>query len=371
MKKLYTLGATAVAAGLVLAGCATSSGSGESLKVDAAPAYSLDATQDELVVAVSPARQTLQMAGSTGMLLGAGISAISDSKHRRAIEEVLQGYDAGEVFESHLATELEGAVQNLKQVSAMGSTAGYTTMQEAEDDRFAGLEKSGYDSIMDLKLTYGLFGYEGTLITKIDGRLRDVPAAHRQWTNSFVVSSAPILADDRLTDPTGQLGANYTSPRFMVANDAIKQWTGDGGVTLRSRFEEAVDGVTAALLMDLDLGESANGAYYLAKNEMNRKNFEEAEAYFNKAIALDANNVDAKNGLSVNLAHAKRLDEAVAKAKEIVAATPDYGPAHYNLAWWYAVEMKDAASAKPHYEKALAAGLGSSKKIDKVLKKAS
>ncbi len=369
MKSIYTLGVTAFASGLILAGCATSSGSGESLQTVSAPAYSLDATSDELVVAVSPARQTLQIAGSTGFLIGAGISAISDSKHRRAIEEVLQDYDAGDVFNAHLSEALEGAIPNLKEVSPMGSTAGYNTIQEAEEDRLSGLEKSGYDSIMDLKLTYGLFGFEGTLITKIGGKLEDVPAGRRQWKNTFVVSSAPILADDRLTDPTGQLGANYTSPRFMVADDAIKQWTGDGGAILRTRFEEAVEGVTAALLMDLGLGESAEGAYYLAKNDMNRKDFDAAEANFRKALALDPAMTDAKNGLAVNLAHDKRLDEAIALAEEIAAATPDYAPARYNLAWWYAVEKKDADAARPHYEAAVTAGMGTSKKIDKALKK--
>ena len=46
-------------------------------------------------------------------------------------------------------------------------------------------------------------------------------------------------------------------------------------------------------------------------------------------------------------------------------SNPDYGPAWYKLAWWYAVKKKDSDTAKPYYEKALELGMPEHKKIEK------
>jgi tetratricopeptide (TPR) repeat protein len=332
-----------------------------------APAWSLDATSSEMIVSVSPARQTLQILGSTGAVLGTGISAIANDRHRRAIEEVLQGYDAGTVFAQRLQERLEAARPGIQKVSAMGSTAGYKTVQEAQQARFEGLAKAGHDAVLDLKITYGLFGYEGTLIAKIEALLKKVPGGHTVWKGAYVVSSESILANDRLSDPTNSLAPNFSSPRLAAEDDAISQWTGDGGRELRARFEEAVDGAVGALLSDLGLIEDSNGAYFLARNLMNRKKFDDAAKWYARALALDPENVEAKNGQSVNLAHAKKVDEAIAAAKAIVEARPDYGPALFNLAWWLALDKKEAAAAKPYYTRAIAAGIPPVKKLNKEL----
>jgi len=84
-------------------------------------------------------------------------------------------------------------------------------------------------------------------------------------------------------------------------------------------------------------------------------------------LALDLSYIAAKNGLAVAMAHAKKTDEAIALANEIVQAEAEYAPAHYNLAWWYALDKNDAAAARPHYAKALELGLAGHKKLDKAL----
>lgn len=340
----------------------------DAIKAAKAPAWSLRANQREMIVAVSPARQTLQILGSTGAVLGTSISAIADDKYRRQVEEVLQGYDAGAVFEERLAKRLQEAVAGeLKRVNGLESTAGYPDVRTAEKARFESLGKDGRDLLLDLKMTYGLFGFEGTLIAKLEGDLHKIPSGHRVWDDVLVVSSEPILASDRLTDPTKMLSANFSSPRLSVEEDAIAQWTGDGGAELRKRFEEAVDGVVSAMLTDLGLVSESSGAYFLGQVAMNRKKFDVANTWFDKALAIDASNIDAKNGKSVNLAHADEVEKAITIAEEIVAAQPDYAPAQFNLAWWYATKLKDAEKARPHYEKAQALGMSKEKKIDKVL----
>lgn len=340
----------------------------ETIKASKAAAWSLRSNQSEMIVAVSPARQTLQILGSTGTIIGTGISAIADEKYGKQVQEALAGYDAGAVFEQRLTQRLQEAIGgNLKQVNGLGSTAGYQGVRDAEKARYASLGKEGHDLILDLKMTYGLFGFEGTLITKIDGDLFETPSGHRVWDDVLVVTSEPILASDRLTDPTKMLSANFSSPRLSVEEGAISQWTGDGGKELRARFEEAVDGVVSALLTDLGLASESRGHYFLGQVAMNRKKFDQASEHFTKALELDPANIDARNGLSVNWAHAKDADKAIAIAEKIAADQPEFGPAQYNLAWWYATEKKDAAKARPHYEAAIKLGYPKEKKVEKVL----
>jgi len=334
------------------------------------PAWSLRTSQSEMIVAVSPARQTLQIAGSSGVLIGAGISAIANAKHRKAVMEALQGYDAGLVFEKRLHTRIREVMgANIERVAPLGSTAGYSSVRDAESARYAALARNGTDLLLDLKMTYGLFGYEGTLVAKLEGGLLDIPAGRAVWRNALVVSSEPILASNKLSDPTKRLGANLSSPRLTIEQDAISQWTQDGGAVMRQRFEAAVGGVVSALLVDLGLVKEAEGAYYLGKQALNQKKFDKAEQHFRDALALDPGYTDAKNGLSVKQAHSKDLDQAIASAQAIVASSPEYGPAYFNLAWWHAVEKNDLRAAKPYYNRALLLGMPAEKKIDKLLAK--
>lgn len=354
---------------VTVAGCATvREGRPATLREAQAPVWSLTATDDEMIVAVSPVRQSVQIIGSSVAVLGAGVDAMVNSKYREAVREALQGYDAGAVFEERLAKRLgEALPRGIERTSALTSTAGLQSKKEANDARYEGIAKRGRDEVLDLTMTYGLFGYEGLLVAKLDGRLLLVPEGRELWDNSIVVSTEPILASDPLADPTKQMGPNLSNPRFTVEEDAIKQWTGDGGKIIRKRFETAVDGAVSALLCDLGLAQEAPGEYYLGKLAMNRKKFVEADTHFKKAIALDPAMLDAENGQAVNLSHNKQVDNAIEIERKLTERAPDYGPAWFNLAWWYSVDKKDAKSAKPYYEKALKLGMPQEKKIEKAL----
>ncbi|MBI2431284.1 MAG: tetratricopeptide repeat protein [Candidatus Hydrogenedentes bacterium] len=333
------------------------------------PAWSLDTRQKEMIVSVSPARQTLQIAGTTGILLGAGISAISNAKHRKAVEEILNGYDAGSIFQEHVETRLQETFgPALERVDPPDPPIRHEDRRAYARDRLRAISHQGHDILLDLEMTYGLFGFEGTLVAKLVGVLRDLAQGEALWEKTLVVSSEDILASDRLTDPTKRMMPNMRSPRLTVEEGAIEQWTSDGGVILKQRMNEAIEGVVAALVTDLGLAQDPKGHYYLGRLVMNRKNFEEAHQLYQEALKLAPDMTAAKNGMSVNLAHNGQLDEAIALAQELTQSAPEYGPAWYNLAWWHAVERNDLAAAGPYYEKALALGMPPEKDIEKKLK---
>ncbi len=340
----------------------------EAVKTAQSIGWSMDEDHSEMVVAVSPVRQTLQIAGSAGTLLGASISAIANEKYRKAIEETLDGYDGAAVFRERLEQRLSAALgERAKRVSPMGSTAGANNVRDVQKERLARLAEAGQDLVLDLNVEYGLFGYQGLLVAKLDAKLYDTDSTHKVWSDSLLASAEYILATDKLKEPTQQLMPNLADPRFSIAEDAIAQWTGDGGATFRSRFEAAADGCISALLMELGLEENAQGAHYLGRVYLMRKEFEAAEAYFKIALKLDAGHLPAKNGLSVTLYHAERIDEAIALAKEIVAADPEFGPAQYNLAWWLGVEKGDTEAARAYFEKAKSSGIPIEKKLAKAM----
>ncbi len=370
MKKLTIFAGLSIVITGLLTGCVTTGGDALALKEAESVAYSLRATNEEMIVAVSPARQTLQIAGSAGTLLGTTISAVANARHREAIEGALEGYDPKAVFAEHLLKRLHETLgEDLEEVAAMTTFAGYPNRRAAEDARFEGLGRQDYDMVLDLAMTYGLFGFEGTLIAKLESEANELPSGRVVWRRTLVASSEEILASDRLTDPTNIMKPNFTSPRLTVEEGAIEKWTGNGGQLLRARYEESVKGVVSALLTDMELADEAIGHYYLGWDAMNRKDFEEAEAHFRKALALDPDFVRAKNGLAVNLAHDRKMDEAIALARKLTEEQADYGPAYYNLAWWHAVELDNPGAARPFYEKALELGMPSEKKIDKALGK--
>ncbi len=372
MRSLLVSVCAAIMVLALMAGCATTPPKeAPKLGTSAAPAWSLRSPQDGMIVAVSPARQTLQIAGSAGTLLGAGISAIQDAKHRRAVEEVLEGYDTGAVFDQRVAARFGEVVgERLHRVPPLGSIAGYNSVQQAEEDRYRGLSRKGHDLVLDLRMTYGIFGFEGTLIAKLKGEMLWLPSTKTLWRDGVMVSTAPLLAGDKLTDPTDRLTPNIMSPRLSVEENATEKWTADGGALLRKRFETAVDGAVSAVLTDLGVVDEPLGNYCLARHLMNKKRFGQAETHYRKAMAQDPTMIDAKSGLAVNLAHDKRLDEAIALANEVVRDAPDYGPAYLNLAWWHAIDRKDADTARSFYKKAQALGMPADKKIEKALKKA-
>ncbi|MBI1317715.1 MAG: tetratricopeptide repeat protein [Candidatus Hydrogenedens sp.] len=339
----------------------------ERLKSAEQIAWTLDSERTEMTISVSPARQTLQIAGSAGLLIGSSISAIQNEKYRKAIEEVLVDYDCSQVFRDKLAGRLDEVLESkLVAANPMGSTAGYNNVQDAKKDRYKGLRADGSDILIDFKMDYGLYGYEGLLVTKLEARVYSLAKGRLEWKETVVASAQDVLANDKLSDPTNSMMPSF-STRLSASEDAISQWTGDGGVLFRGRYEAAVDGCISAMLNAMGLTNEPLGDRYLGMLYLMQKDFDDATAAFQRVLAAEPENISAMNGLSVVYGHDKKVDEAIALATKITEMAPDFGPAEFNLAWWYADEKEDGALAKPHYEKALALGMPEDKKIQKAI----
>ncbi|GMW02525.1 MAG: hypothetical protein AMXMBFR84_36610 [Candidatus Hydrogenedentota bacterium] len=359
--------------GLILAaGCATTPDVPPSLSNAAKPAWSVKATPSDMIVAVSPAGKTLKVAGTTGLVLGSGADAVVNAVYRDRIHDALKDYKPAEAFEKILSERLDAAVTSeLKSVAPLGSTAGFQSRQDVIDVRYEDLAKDDYDLVLDLVTQYGIYGPSGILAVRLDGKLVQLPGIDTVWSDTLVVTNDLVLADTDLGDPTSRQGINVTSPQFTVDDEAVNRWTAEGGKILRERFESAVQDSASTLLYALGLEQSATGAYHMGKLAMNRKKFEEASVHFKKAISLASDSADATNAYAVALSHNKQVDDAIRMCSELVSAQSEYGPAHYNLAWWYATEKKNASNAKIHYDKARSLGMPENEKIEKAINKGS
>lgn len=352
-------------------GCATSShraGSGL-FQAAAAPVWSVKHTPRELVVSVSPVRRTLQIGGTYPAFLGAGIDIFQNEPYRRALRELTEGYDPGEAFESRLRAGLNAAIAPAPdQVAPLGSPAPYASVRDAQLARLERLAKEGADAVLDLRISYGVYGSSGLLVAKINGTLNEARGGRRLWRDHLAVSLDPVLGTVSLEDPTHRMFANFSSPGFKVKDDAITEWTEDAGETFRSDYEQTVDAAVEALLCDLGLRETSEGYYHLGKSALMHKRFADADAHFRKALTLDDDNRDARNGLVVSLGRNGQTDAALVLAERLVADEPAFGPGWLNLAWLHAIKNKDPELAAEPYRRAQALGMPRSKRIERKIK---
>lgn len=362
---------SAITAALALGGCAMTKNAGPALPDAQSPALSVYTGQEGMSVWVSPVRQTMQIAGSYGAALGSAVSAVADSIYQSRVNAALGDYDARGIFEARLQERLTEALgKEPALVDHLRTTAGHANARDAAAARYGGLAIRGHDQVLDASLGYGIYGYAGEMVVNLDARLTDTGTGKPVYRRRLLVATGELLASDRLQDPTNRVKPNITSPRFAIKDDAIEQWTANNGAFLKATFEQAVEGVVSAALVDLGLADEPLGHHYLGRLALMRKDFDIAEDHFRRACAQDPALIPAWDGLALTLAHSRRLDEAMDIALQIAEQHPDHAPAHYNLAWWHAVEMKDAAAAKPHYDRALALGMAPHRSIDRAMKKA-
>ena len=358
-----------LACGLVIGGCATTSTPAppETLKNAAKPAWSFHTPHEDIVVAVSPAGKTMRLAGSTGLLLGAGVDATVNAKYRRQVEELLGDLDTNALFEARVQQRLEEAVgAQLVRVSPQTSTAGFSHKRDAQAAFYEQLAKNGHDLYLRTSVQQGLYGPQAMLVAKLRYDVLQLPTGRNVTGDNILIKGAPVLASDSLGDPTSGVKPDF-SAGLSVDGDAMDQWSAAGDNALKDNLVLLADGLASALLCDLGLADEAMGHYYLGLTAMYGKDFLVAEEHLGRALALDPSSLDALNARAVNMAHNGQVDDAIAAAEELLAHRPDFGPAAYNVAWWLAIGQENGAAARPYYEKALALGMPRNKKIEKSL----
>jgi len=331
----------------------------QAVSESSAPAWSYNALPDEMVVALSPAGDTLRWGGSIGTVVGQGVDMAQNAKYRDRIDNALGGFDSGAAFEEVLQAHLEhGFNMTLQRVRPLTSMAGHPSRRAAREAHYDGIAKDA-DLLLEVQSTHGVFSPEVIVAASVSAQLLALPGPDTLWKMDIAASPLPVLATMPLTDPTNTLSILPSfNPRLLPEEEKLDAiLAGDMGKPLEAQFREIFANISSALLCDMGLAEDAEGFFVLGKNAMNRKRFAKAQEHFEKALQLEPGHLGARNAMAVNRYHSDDLDGAITEAEAIVAHSPGFAPAHFNLAYWLGVEQGDAAAAKPHYDEALDAGL--------------
>jgi tetratricopeptide (TPR) repeat protein len=334
------------------------------------PAWSIKGERQDLKVSVSPAGRTLSVTPYVGEALGISVDYLVNEHYREAIRQALGDYDLAGFVRSCLEKRLKAfAPQGLREVNPLVSTAGYSNERDAEKARLQGLRDSGVDLLLDLKVTYGIYGTRFAVRFDIEGKLLDLANRRRLWMDGIPGVAEPFMADIKFEHSLLKYVAYVHTPRFAANEDAMKRLTGNDAALLKADFEKAVEGGISAVLCDMGLVDEPMGEYFLGRKAFQKKRYADAQEHFVRALNLDPGLHDAASDLSVTYARFGATDEAIGMAGKILAKTPDYAPAAFNLAWWNAFDRKNAAEARRYYDKALAEGVLPSKKLERALRK--
>jgi len=359
----------ALAAAATLTGCVTTVGNGgEALHQASHPAWSLKLSPPHLVVAVSPVRQTLQIAGSMATVLGAGITAVQNAVYKGQIQDALGDYDTARILEARAGETLAAALDGKgTRVEPFDAHVEGMTVREAAQARWRKLAKAGYDAALDVIATHGIYDVGGELVVRLHAELHAVPSGKLLWKDTLTFRGGDALAFRSLKDPTQHFLPNFLSPRLTAKEGAVSQWTDDHGARLKKAFEQAMTASLAGLRMSLGGEETADGLFGQGNSLMYRKDFAEAGARLEKARRLAPERLDIASTEAVNLGMNRQTDDAIALSEKLLAADPNNAAAHMNIAWWYWKEKNQPGVARNHYEAARRLGMAPVKKLEKAL----
>ena len=355
---------------LALSGCATTGGeAGEMLGKSPNPAWSLRQSPPHLVVAVSPVRQTLQIAGSIGTVIGAGVTAVQNAGYRNELEQALGEYDTVGLVDAGVADMLSRRLDGKAvRVTVLDRHAAEgRNPREAAQERYRQLAKAGHEQVLDISASHGIYGVYGDLVVRIRAELRSLPSGQVLWKETITAHGDEPAAWRSLADPTERMLPNITNPRLTSKDNAVSQWTENNGARFKAAFEGALHNCLAALDMRLGGPETADGLFALGSARVYDKKFAEAHAFLEKARRLAPERADIANVLAVNLAHHKQVDDAIAVEEALLGVADENGPAHMNLAWWYAMDKKEMDRSRSHYEKARSLGMEPIRRLEREL----
>jgi tetratricopeptide (TPR) repeat protein len=331
-------------------------------------AYSVDGARDTFAVDASRAGRTLRLIPRVGTVTAILVDEMVDDPFRVAVREALGDYDPGQVFTQHLEDRLQEEVPGeVSQVSPLTSTAGFHSRRDAQEARFANIAERGIDLLLEVDAEYGLYDPTFQLHLNLRAVLRQMPKGSALYRDVVSVTDGPLLANAEFTNLFSERLKGLTDPTFGVAEENLQQLIEDDAEPLKADFERAVDAAVAALLTDLGVDASGIGYYHLGRTAFADKDFEEAEELFRKALSMGDPSPHTMNDLSVAIAWQDRTDEAVKMGKELIAEYPGYGPAAFNLAYWYGVELEDYEAAKPYYLRAVSMGMPKIRALERKL----
>ncbi len=336
-------------------------------------AMAIDLYPDEFVVAVSPVRQTLQIVHSTARLAGALVSEVQNERFRKRLEEVVGELKVPGEFKQRYLDALRARIgEKVEEVLPMGSSAKYRNEHEARLARIQSLKKKGYDVLIDVKLTCGIYGPEGEMFFRLGGVITDLREEKIVWRGEVVVSSE--CKEMKITSPFktyfNPFKSNYLSPRLTIANNALSRWTDNDGKNYFEFKKEGIDLAISAFFTGIGLEESAKGWLGLGISEMYKRKWKRALEYFDKCVSLEPDNIVAQNARVIALYKTEKIDEAVELGEKIVgkSSIPEVRYVFYNLSYIYARKKKELAKAEEYYQKYIQLGGKPEKKFNPVKK---
>ncbi|MBI3939895.1 MAG: tetratricopeptide repeat protein [Acidobacteria bacterium] len=91
------------------------------------------------------------------------------------------------------------------------------------------------------------------------------------------------------------------------------------------------------------------------------RNYSDAEAKFQQVLRKSEKSAEAYRGLGYALFNRGQAEAALANYLKAIEISPDYGEAHYAVAFLYA--MGDTSKGKLHYQKAMQLGIPDERKL--------
>ncbi|MFZ5564745.1 MAG: tetratricopeptide repeat protein, partial [Thermodesulfobacteriota bacterium] len=121
-----------------------------------------------------------------------------------------------------------------------------------------------------------------------------------------------------------QTGPDYPETPFNFARTLFHKGDYDRALRYYSTLLKDYPDISQKLLMDIH--------YDMGMILTERKQFDEAEAHFRKALALKPASPEGFNDLGILMRRAGKLDKAIDAFSEAIAMKPDYAEARYSLA---------------------------------------
>ncbi|HPU97264.1 MAG TPA: tetratricopeptide repeat protein [Candidatus Hydrogenedentes bacterium] len=356
---------------LLVTGCASTPPI-QTKETESRQAWSLRIMPEEMVVAVSPVRQTMQIAGSFATVVGAAITAAQDAQNRNRIEAALGSLNASDLFREAIGKEMttgrDGS--NRIMVPPPQDIRNPQERREADRKRFSALRKQGITEVVDVTLKYGLFGPEGELLAVVQASRIDTRSGRTRFREKWMVWAEPPNAFGPQGDPTRRMTPNITAPRLAAASYAVDRWLVSNAEPLRQGLLRLANGAADALSVGVNEKDIPNGWYILGVDALRRKHYQDARDFLEKAIQGSPDNTDYQLAYAVTLDRLKQRDAAVATVEQALKNHPDQPRLLVNLAWWLASDERRAAEAETLFRRAIELGAPEYSAVRKAIQKA-
>lgn len=352
-KTVPALMVAAVLSLIILGACASTPAREEA----ALKAWSLRVFPEDMVVAVSPVRQTMQIAGSFATVIGAAITAAQDAEIRNRLKSALGTLNYSEVFRKAIADEMiSGSGTERLAVDPPADVRNPQERREAERKRLNALRRQGIAEIVDISVKYGLYGAEGELVAVVQAVQTETRNGRTTFKAKWLIPAEPPNAFARLGDPTRRMTPNITSPRLAKAPYAVDRWLVSDAQPLRQGLLRLAANTARVLAVSVNGKAEPQGWYVLGMNALRHKKYREAHTFLQKAVQAEPQHPDFILALAVTLDKLGQRDDAIPILRLALEQNPEQPRLMVNLAWLLARDRQRADEAENLFRQAVELG---------------